>query len=110
LPLPTEHDKIEKSREKQRGKGAGKMSRQEQLSLLQFQERFKDEESCREHLFKQRWPEGFICPKCGHKEYYSLPTRKNYQCKACKRQTSVTAGTVLHKTHTPLQKWFWAIY
>jgi len=86
------------------------MSKQEQVSLLQFQERFHDEETCREHLFKLRWPEGFVCPKCGHKEYYNLPHRKQYQCKACKHQTSATAGTVLHKTHTPLKKWFWAIY
>ena len=86
------------------------MAKQEQITLLQFQARFQTEEACREHLFAQRWPEGFICPKCGHKEYYDLPKRKQYQCKSCKHQTSATAGTVLHKTHTPLMKWFWAIY
>jgi transposase-like protein len=86
------------------------MLKQEQLSLLQFQEKFSDEESCRQHLFTIRWPDGFVCPQCGHKEYYDLPNRNQYQCKACKHQTSATAGTVLHKTHTPLRKWFWAIY
>ena len=86
------------------------MSKQKQMSLIQFQERFQTDESCREHLFKLRWPEGFVCPKCGHREYYSLPNRNQYQCKACKHQTSATAGTVFHKTHTPLRKWFWAIY
>jgi transposase-like protein len=86
------------------------MSKQESVNMLQIQERFQTDEACREHLFNQRWPDGFICPKCSHKEYYALPKRKQYQCKACKHQTSATAGTVLHKTHTPLRKWFWAIY
>ena len=86
------------------------MAKQEEINLLQIQARFCNEEACREHLFKQRWPEGFICPKCANNEYYDLPKRKQYQCKACKHQTSATAGTVLHKTHTPLMKWFWAIY
>jgi len=86
------------------------MSKQEQINLLQFQERFKDEDSCREYLFRLRWPDGFTCPQCGHKEFYNLPKRNQYQCKACRHQTSATAGTVFHKTHTPLRKWFWAIY
>lgn len=33
-----------------------------------------------------------------------------WQCKACGHQTSVTAGTVMHATHTPLRTWFWAAY
>jgi len=86
------------------------MAQQEQMTLMQFQEKFQTEEACRKHLFEIRWPNGFACPKCGNSEYYNLPNRNQYQCKACKHQTSATAGTVLHKTHTPLQKWFWAIY
>ena len=86
------------------------MAKQESITLLQFQERFQTEESCYEHLFNIRWPNGFICPVCGHTEYYALPKRKLFQCKACKHQTSVTAGTVMHRTRTPLLKWFWAIF
>ena len=84
--------------------------RYQEMSLMQFQRRFRTEVACREHLFKSRWPDGFVCPACGHKEYYDLPRRNLVQCKACGRQTSVTAGTVMHRTRTPLRVWFWAIY
>jgi transposase-like protein len=80
------------------------------MTLLQFQEKFNTEEACREHLFHIRWANGFMCPKCGHTEYYKLPNRHQYQCKACKHQTSLTAGTIMHKTHTSLKKWFRAIF
>jgi transposase-like protein len=82
---------------------------QEPMSLLEFQNRFPDEESCREHLFRIRWPEGYSCPRCGHKEYGLITTRHLYQCRSCNYQASVTSGTVFHKTRTSLRKWFWMI-
>jgi transposase-like protein len=86
------------------------MARQEAMTLLQFQEKFSDEQTCREHLFETRWSEGFICPHCGHTEYYNHKSRNLYQCNACGYQASVTAGTVMHKTRISLVKWFWAIF
>jgi len=86
------------------------MAKQEPISLLEFQARFGSEDACREHLFQLRWPEGFRCPRCGSKQTYVIKTRHLYQCMACKHQVSVTAGTVMHKTRTPLVAWFWAIY
>ena len=80
------------------------------ISLPQFERRFRTESACQKHLFRLRWPEGFICPNCGHKHYYELPKRHLYQCKSCKHQTSVTAGTVMHRSRTALKKWFWAIF
>lgn len=80
------------------------------LSVLRFQERFPDEEACRNYLFKLKWPQGFICSKCGHNQYYFVKRLKLYQCKQCNKQHSVTSETILHKTHVSLQKWFWAIY
>lgn len=80
------------------------------ISLLEFQERFCDEESCLAHLFRIRWPDGFSCPSCGHDRFSFVKSRRLYQCSACKRQTSVTAGTVFHKTRTPIRKWFWMIF
>jgi transposase-like protein len=80
------------------------------MSLPQFQRRFRTERACRDYLFKLRWPDGFICPVCGHSQYYDLPKRNLAECKACGRQTSVTAGTVMHRTRTPLRIWFWAIF
>lgn len=86
------------------------MAKQEPITLLQFQDKFSSENACYEHLFRIRWANGFICPKCGYTEYYDLPKRRLYQCKSCKHQTSLTAGTIMHRTRTPLLKWFWAIF
>lgn len=80
------------------------------MDLVTFQQHFATEEACRDRLFKLRWPEGFRCPRCGCDTAYFLEKRMLYQCTSCKRQTSLTAGTVMHKTRTPLVKWFWAIY
>jgi len=82
----------------------------EDVTLVQFQRKFRTEKDCKKRLFQMRWPHGFICPRCGHDQYYDLPKRGLYQCKACKYQCSVTAGTVMHRTRTPLLKWFWAIF
>lgn len=80
------------------------------MTLLEFMEKFRCEEVCREYLFEKRFPEGFICPKCGNKSHHKISTRGLYQCKSCRYQVSCTAGTVLHKTHIKLVKWFLAMY
>lgn len=80
------------------------------MSLFDFQSRFNSEEACQEHLFSIRWPNGFRCPHCGYTKYYLISERHLYQCRNCGYQASLTAGTVFHKTRTPLQKWFWAIF
>ena len=67
------------------------------------------EELCRECLAKVRWTEGFVCPKCGGRRYCKL-SNGLYQCSDCRRQTSVTAGTFMHRSHVPLTKWFLALY
>ena len=82
----------------------------QEISLIEFQRRFQSEEDCRKRLFELRWPQGFICPCCGGQDYYNLPKRRLFQCKGCGYQASLTAGTVMHGTRTPLLKWFWAIY
>jgi len=86
------------------------MAQQEPLSFFEFKNKFNSEQSCREHLFQLRWPNGFVCPKCGHTECYSLKTRPVHECKKCHYQASVTSGTVMDNTRVPLEKWFWAIY
>lgn len=84
--------------------------KQEGMSLLDFQRRFATEEDCRDHLFRLRWPGGYRCPRCGHDEHYFHRTRHLYECKECRYQVSLTAGTVFHRTKTPLAKWFWMIF
>lgn len=86
------------------------MAQQEGITLFDFQQRFSSEKACQEHLFNMRWKDGFCCPRCSHKTYYLISKRHLYQRQNCSYQASLTAGTVFHKTHTPLQKWFWAIF
>src|SRR5205809_6514591 len=66
--------------------------------LLEFAARFGTEERCIEHLAGLRWPSGFVCAGCGGKQAWRLKARPRvYECTACHRQESVTAGTVLHR-------------
>ncbi len=80
------------------------------ISFFQFQRKFSTDHRCYDFLFKQRWPDGFVCPRCQGKRYSFHTTRKLYQCKQCNYQASLTAGTIFHKTRTPLKTWFWMIY
>jgi len=86
------------------------MAKQKRMGFREVQEQFYSEEACREYLFELRWPNGFICPRCGCREYYQISTRNKYQCKNCRYQTSVTAGTVMDRSHLDLRIWIWAIY
>jgi len=79
-------------------------------TLLELQERFPDEAACMAFLRAVRWPEGFVCPRCHGRSSWTLRTRRLEQCRSCRHQTSLTAGTVLHRTRLPLRIWLWAIY
>ena len=80
-------------------------------SLAEFQKSFPDEESCAAFLFKQRWPDGFVCPGCGKRRVVGLKSRPRlHECLDCGRQTSVTAGTTMHRSKLPLTTWFWAAH
>ena len=86
------------------------MAHAESITFEEFRTRFSTEDICRAELFRLRFPNGFFCPKCGCTEYYPVRGRNTFQCRTCRHQTSVTAGTVMHRTHLPLTVWFWAIY
>jgi transposase len=63
------------------------------------------------HLYEKRWPNGFICPKCKGGKAWALGSKPfTFECAACGRQTSVTAGTIFHRRHLNLLTWFQAIY
>jgi transposase-like protein/predicted RNA-binding Zn-ribbon protein involved in translation (DUF1610 family) len=79
-------------------------------TLIEFQDRFPDEESCWRDLRQARWPGGFVCPRCGEQGSYFIRTRRLEQCLSCRYQVSVTAGTVFHKTRKPLRVWFLGIF
>lgn len=81
-----------------------------EMSWMIFQEEFGSEGDCIDWLFKTRWPKGFVCPKCEGKDCWKITTRGLYKCATCRHQVSLTAGTIFHKTRTPLLKWFMLIF
>ena len=85
------------------------MAKKKGLPLGTFLKRFSSETQCQEYLASLRWQNGYVCSKCGCHHGYRLSNGR-YQCAQCRYQTSVTAGTVLHKTHMPLTQWFLAFY
>src|SRR3954468_3764641 len=80
-------------------------------SLPEFEAQFPDDEACARWLFERRWPDGFRCPGCGHAKGWE-PGRGTLlvECARCRRQPSVTAGTVLPRSHLPLKLWFLAAW
>src|ERR1700732_314654 len=80
-------------------------------SLSEFEQWFGDEAACAEYLAAARWPDGFVCPRCGGNKAWRLETKPwTYECARCGRQTSVTAGTIMQQSRVPLTTWFWAAY
>lgn len=81
------------------------------LSLPEFQRRFSSEDACLDAIFEARWPRGFMCPNCDHNDGRRLYCRPRIvECCNCRRQTSITANTLFHRSHIPLSQWFLAIY
>jgi Zn ribbon nucleic-acid-binding protein len=79
-------------------------------TLIEFQRRFSTDEACEAYLAECRWPDGFRCPRCDHGTAWVLLARRLRECAACGYQGSTTAGTILHRTRTPLLVWFRAAY
>jgi len=79
-------------------------------TIFEFQQWFPDEDACVKFLIQSRWPEDFVCPRCGGREYWWKDARQLLQCKQCGYQASPTAGTVMHRSKMPLRLWFHAAY
>jgi len=67
------------------------------------------EQACWDYLVRLRWPDGFVCPRCGGRSAWQA-SRGRMVCAACQRQTTVTAGTVFERTRLPLTLWLRAIW
>ncbi|NQX58865.1 transposase [Paenibacillus qinlingensis] len=67
------------------------------------------EEACEDFLMNLRWSKGFHCPRCDHHEAFQIRTRRLLECKECRMQISITAGTIMHKSKLSLLTWFKAI-
>ena len=83
---------------------------QKGISLNEFLSLYGTEQQCFDALYHWRWPNGFVCPNCGHDRGCQLTTHKLQQCYRCNRQTSITAGTIFEATKLPLTVWFQGIY
>jgi transposase-like protein len=73
-------------------------------------ELFHDDKSCLRHIVQRRWPDGFSCPHCASRRHSKVKDRDVFQCRDCRRMTSITAGTVFHSHKLPLRTWFIAVY
>jgi transposase-like protein len=71
---------------------------------------FSDEQVCIDTIAALRWPEGVVCPACGHQEHYYLKTQKRWKCKDCNRQFSVKLGTIFEDSPLGLDKWLLAMW
>lgn len=78
-------------------------------TLMELEQRFSTDEACREYLAQLRWPDGFVCPGCGFQEAWAMKSGLQL-CRRCRRQVSVTAGTIFHRARLPLTLWFRAIW
>jgi transposase-like protein len=79
------------------------------LTVMDLEKQFSTEEACRAYLFRLRWPNGFVCPRCQTPGGWS-GSRKRLICQNCRYQASVTAGTIFQDTHKPLTLWFRAVW
>ncbi len=80
------------------------------MNLVELIDRYNSDAKCREELARLRWPTGIACLRCGVLDPSELPGGGKWQCASCGYQFTVTAGTIMHRSHLPLRKWFLAIY
>ncbi len=78
-------------------------------NLMEFVDMFSTEAACLEYLRAVRWSNGFVCPECGTRDGWAT-ARGTMYCRWCDRQTSPTAGTILHNSRTEIRKWFMAVW
>jgi transposase len=82
------------------------------FTIKQFNERFADDSTCLDYLYEQAYGDMPACPHCGviNQSYYRVRSRKCYECKDCGNQIHPLAGTIFHKSSTPLKDWFYVIF
>ena len=79
------------------------------MSLADFEQAFGTEAACREYLVRLRWPDGYVCPRCSARQFWT--TKRSFLvCSDCQYQVSATAGTIFQDTHKPLRTWFRAMW
>ena len=81
-----------------------------EMNLMRLMELFHSDERCRTYLESLRWPDGLRCSRCDSTKVSRSYKRNQFVCDSCDYNFSVTAGTIFHDSHLPLEKWFTAIY
>jgi Zn ribbon nucleic-acid-binding protein len=79
-------------------------------NALEFADLYRDEEACIQALVQARWPDGFVCPKCGETYCWEYDRRLLFECVACGHQASPLAGTIFHGAKLSLRKLFHLVY
>jgi len=81
-------------------------------TLPEYQKMFPNETACAAYLEHVRWPNGFVCLNCGAAdEPCRMKSRPRVlRCRHCLKEISLTSGTIMHGTKTPLNLWFWAAF
>ncbi len=80
------------------------------LTIQDFFKRFPTDEACLAHIFNLRFGKDFGCPKCGEiGKFRKLAKQPAYTCN-CGHHVHPMQGTIFQDTHTPLAKWFYAVY
>ena len=83
----------------------------QKFTIKEFQARFPDDDTCLEWLRRKLYPEKILCTTCRKPtKHYKIRGRKTYTCEECSHHFSPTAGTIFHKSPTPLTIWFYTIY
>lgn len=78
-------------------------------TLMEFEERFRTEGACRDYVFRMRWPDGFVCPRCGQGKAWN-ESRSRLECCACGLRTSVLVDTIFQDSKKPLTMWLRAMW
>ena len=72
------------------------------------------EDQAREYIEQLRWPNGPVCPHCQSTKAYKLKgaaTRPGvHKCATCRKQSTVTVGTIFHRSHISLKCWVYAFH
>lgn len=79
-------------------------------NILDFTNRFNDDQKCLEYIAQEKWKDSFVCKHCGHQHYFEIKKHLSRECTKCKYIESATAGTLYHKLKFGLRKAFMIIF
>lgn len=79
-------------------------------TIQDFMDAFQTEQNCVDYLFKIKWPDGFVCPKCMSNDYLNTSKAFLFKCRNCFSNISLYADSIFQDTKKPLRLWFQAMW